>query len=149
MAGDDYCEVEVVGVGHLQGNAVTVILRDGDERQLPITIGHCEALAIVQRLRDEFDSPRPLTQDLLLTLFKRLGATVTQLRIDDLWEGVYYSKLSVEQHGQVLEIDCRPSDGIAVALAAGVPIFVADRVMAAAGLTEDGDAPDAQDPDEL
>src|ERR1035438_680507 len=123
-----YWEVEVKGVGQEQGKPV-VLLRDERDRQLPIYIGPCEALAIFQRLRDEFDPPRPLTQDLALAMWKRLGATLRHLRVDDLWEGVYYSKLAFEQHGGEVLIDCRPSDGIALALSAKVPIYVADAVM--------------------
>jgi bifunctional DNase/RNase len=129
MPDDEFCEVEVRGVGHDAANRVVVVLKDPYDRELPISIGHCEALAIVQRMSDDFDPPRPLTQDLLLTLFRRLGGSLRSLRIDDLWEMVYYSKLSVEQEGKLIDIDCRPSDGIALALAAGVPIYVADRVM--------------------
>lgn len=129
-----YWQVEVRGVEHDGGKPV-VILRDETDRLLPIVIGHCEAVAIAQRLDDDFDPPRPFTQDLALALFKRLAATLTQVRIDDLWEGVYYSKLTLEQEGRVVEVDCRPSDGIALALAAGAPILVAEKVMAEGGQT--------------
>jgi bifunctional DNase/RNase len=125
----NYVEMKVVGVGQDQGNKALVLLQDAHERQLPIWIGHCEAIAIVQRLSEEFDPPRPLTQDLAVNLWKRLGGTLRQLRIDDLWQLVYYSKLSVEQDGRLVDIDCRPSDGIAIALAAGVPIYVAEHVL--------------------
>jgi bifunctional DNase/RNase len=137
MTDSDYVEVEVVGVGHGVDNKAVVLLKDQSDRQLPIWIGHCEALAIVQRLNKEFDPPRPLTQDLAVNLWKRLGGTLTQLRIDDLWEQVYYSKLTVEQDGQSVEIDCRPSDGIAMALTAEVPIFVANRVFVESSREED------------
>lgn len=125
----EYLQVEVVGVGKDEVDRSLVVLRDPQDRRLRIVIGHCEALAIAQRLDDDFDAARPLTQDLILNLWKRLGWTLTQLRIDDLWEMIYYSKLAVERDGELLDIDCRPSDGIALALAAEVPIFVAEQVM--------------------
>lgn len=130
----EYVEVQVVGVGQDPLSRAVVVLRDDQERQLHIWIGNCEAIAIVQRQDDELDPPRPLTHDLALSLWRRLGAELTQLRIDDLWQEVYYSKLSFDQHGQTVDIDCRPSDGIAMALAGKVPIFVAEHVMADSGI---------------
>jgi hypothetical protein len=136
--GEEYWRVEVLGVGHQNGQPV-VLLQDERERKLPIVIGPCEAVAIHQRLTEGFEPPRPLAQDLALNLYRRLGAVLTQLRIDSLFNTIYYSKLEFEQEGRTVELDCRPSDGIALALAAGVPIFVAESVMS----EEDSGAPGA------
>ncbi|NUQ01349.1 MAG: bifunctional nuclease family protein [Armatimonadetes bacterium] len=133
----EYVQVEVLGVARDPSDKSVVHLRDSQDRQLKIWIGRCEAVAIAQRLDQSFDAQRPLTQDLALALWKRLGATLQQLRIDDLWEMIYYSKLTVEKDGQLIDIDCRPSDGIALALAAQVPIFVAEAVMEKGTASED------------
>lgn len=125
-----YVEVVVVGVGQDPLSRAVVVLKDLQDRQLRIWIGNCEAIAIVQRQDADLDPPRPLTHDLALNLWRQLGAELTQLRIDEQWLEVYYSKLSFEQDGRLVDIDCRPSDGIAMALAAHVPIFVAEHVMA-------------------
>lgn len=130
MSDANYVEVEVVGVGHDPLNRALVVLRDNRNRHLQMVIGYCEALAIVQRMNPDFDPGRPLPQDLALNIWKRLGGTLVRLRIDDFWQQTYYGKLTVEQDGRDVDIDCRPSDGIALALSAHVPIFVADHVMA-------------------
>lgn len=122
----EYLEVEVKGVGSSYPSYI-VFLQHHD-RELQIVIGPCEARAIVQRRQEGFEPSRPLTHDLALNLWRQLGAQVSELRIDDLFEEVYYAKLVFERDDQLIEVDCRPSDGIAMALAAGAPIFVAERV---------------------
>ncbi|MCC7490883.1 MAG: bifunctional nuclease family protein [Fimbriimonadaceae bacterium] len=130
MAGaGEYVQVEVVGVGKDPMERSIVVLRDAQERDLRIVIGPCEAIAIAQRLDSAFESPRPLPPDLAVGLWKRLGARLAQLRIDDMWQDIYYSKLTLLRGEEAVEIDCRPSDGIALALTAQVPIYVSDKVM--------------------
>ena len=124
-----YVEVQVDTVGRTDSQHWVVRLRDPVGRQLNIVIGQCEAMAIAQRQMAGFEPQRPLTQDLALNLWRRLGAELLQLRIDDLFEGIYYSKLTVNRHGERIDIDCRPSDGIALALTGRVPIYVSDLVM--------------------
>jgi bifunctional DNase/RNase len=125
---DALVEVQVVGVGQdLRGNEF-VLLRDHQKRQLPIWIGRCEAYAIIMHL-EEHDVPRPMTHDLLLNVIQRLGGKVQQLLIDDLWQNTFYAKVCVAQNEEVLEIDCRPSDGIALAIRAEVPILVSNAVI--------------------
>jgi bifunctional DNase/RNase len=70
-----------------------------------------------------------MTHDLLLNVIQRMGGKVQQLLIDDLWQNTFYAKVCVAREEEVLEIDCRPSDGIALAIRAGVPILVADAVI--------------------
>lgn len=124
-----YVEVQVETVGRLAPDHWVVQLLDGGGRKLQITIGQCEAMAIFQRKMADFEPKRPLTQDLAIALWRRLGGELVQLRIDDLFEGIYYSKLTVNQDGEAIDIDCRPSDGLALALTANVPIYIADTVM--------------------
>ncbi|HIE50620.1 MAG TPA: bifunctional nuclease family protein, partial [Armatimonadetes bacterium] len=91
---------------------------------------------------EEFEMPRPMTHDLLLNVIRRLGGEVERLLIDDLWNNTFYAKICINTGEEVVEIDCRPSDGIALALRAEVPIVVADAVM------EEGRWPTAEEQEE-
>jgi len=111
-----------------------VMLRDIDgERQLPIWIGPCEAEAITIELQD-VPTARPVTHDLLKNSVEELGGTISHILINELREQVFYARLFVDMSGEMLEIDCRPSDAIAVAVRAKVPIFVNAPVMDEAGI---------------
>ena len=149
---DELWEVQVVGVGQdLKGNEF-VLLRDEQQRQLPIWIGRCEAWAIYMRI-EEHDVSRPMTHDLLLNIIQRMGGQIQQLLIDDLWQNTFYAKICVTRDEEILEIDCRPSDGIAVAVRAEVPILVADAVLEEGKwqepeeTDEDGEEEDEEDGD--
>lgn len=100
---------------------------DGD-RTFPIVVGKPEAYAIERRLKG-VEPPRPQTHELLATLMERLGGSLKKILIDDLTEGTFYAKLHIEQDGVEHEIDCRPSDAIALGVAMDVPIFVAEHVL--------------------
>ena len=95
---------------------------------MPIWIGTAEALSISIALEGAV-TPRPLTHDLIKILLDRLSATVEAVLVDDLYNNTYYAKLSVRVNGKLMDIDCRPSDAIAVALRTKVPIYVADAVL--------------------
>ncbi len=101
---------------------------DGD-RSFPIVIGLPEAFAIERRLKG-IEIPRPQTHDLLASTIKHLGGTLKEIVINDLVDGTFYAKLIVEQDGQEVEIDSRPSDAIALGVAENVPIYVAEKVLA-------------------
>lgn len=131
----DEKEVKVVGVfehpeGALGGGATTfVLLQDNHGRKVPIWIGKYEAVAISMTIAgDEFD--RPMTHDLARLIIDRLGATVERVIVDDLFQETFYAKLVLNQEDRQIEIDCRPSDAIAIALRAKAPIFVAEAVIA-------------------
>ena len=79
--------------------------------------------------------PRPLTHDLFLTLFGRLHVTVTKAVITDLRDNTYYATLFLSANGTALELDSRPSDAIALAIRAKVPVLVEERVFDKAGTT--------------
>lgn len=143
MPDDDdlrFVEATVAGVVAIPPRYV-VLLGDG-ERQLEIVVGPCEARAIHQRSREQFSSTRPLTCDLALNTWRQLGASLVELRVDDLFGEVYYAKLVLEQRDELVLVDCRPSDGLALALAAKVPIYVAERVF------EEADRHSGAGPDE-
>ena len=106
-----------------------VILREVEgERILPIWIGSGEAQAIRRILSDE-TFPRPLTHDLLHLIVEGLKAKIARVVISDLRENTFYASVFVERESEVLSIDARPSDSIAVALRARAPIFVNDKLL--------------------
>jgi hypothetical protein len=106
-----------------------VILREAEgERILPIWIGPGEAQAIRRILSDE-PFPRPLTHDLLVLIVEGLKARVSRVVISDLRESTFYATVIVQRDSEVLSIDARPSDSIAVALRAKAPIFVNEELL--------------------
>jgi bifunctional DNase/RNase len=102
---------------------------DGD-RQLPIVIGFFEATSIDRRVRRR-PSPRPLTHDLLVGIVDSLGAELDSVLISELRDHTYFAQLRVKQDGELVEIDARPSDAIAVAVTCDppLPIYVAEEVL--------------------
>jgi len=116
-----------------------VMLREIDgERQLPIWIGPCEAEAITIELQDT-PTARPVTHDLLKNSIEELGGTISHILINELREQVFYARLFVDMDGEMLEIDCRPSDAIAVAVRTKVPIFIDQSVMDEAGIVPEAE----------
>ena len=102
---------------------------DGD-RTFPIMIGIFEATSIDRRVKNQ-NTPRPLTHDLLGGVVEGLGAELDSVVITDLRDGTYYARLRVRQDGEIIEIDSRPSDAIAVAVTCDptLPIYVAEDVL--------------------
>lgn len=116
-----------------------VMLRDVDgERQLPIWIGPFEADAIAIELQDT-EIARPLTHDLLKNVVEELGGVITHILISELRESVFYARLFVRLNGRSKDIDCRPSDAIALAVRCKVPIYVNEEVMHEAGILPEPD----------
>jgi bifunctional DNase/RNase len=126
----DAVRMEVKGVSlDPATSAPMVILVDQDERRvLPIFIGPAEATSIARQLGD-LTTARPLTHDLILNILGQLDAEVTRVLISDVREGTYYAVLFLKTNGQDVPVDSRPSDAIAVALRAGAPIFVTQKVL--------------------
>jgi bifunctional DNase/RNase len=100
---------------------------DGD-RSFPIVIGIFEATSIDRRVKG-ITNPRPLTHDLVANTIENMGGELQDVFINDLREHTYFAKLRVRQDGELVEIDCRPSDAIALAVTAKVPIYVAEDVL--------------------
>jgi uncharacterized protein len=102
---------------------------DGD-RTFPILIGIFEATSIDRRVK-QFHSPRPLTHDLLVNIIDQLGGELQDVVISELKEHTYFALLRVRKEGELIEIDARPSDAIAVAVTAdpALPIYVAEEVL--------------------
>jgi len=108
-----------------------VLLKDLEDRNfLPIWIGMFEAAAIAMELQD-FKSPRPMTHDLMTTILTELGGTVERIVISQIVDNTFYAIIEIKSKSQkeLLKIDARPSDAIAVAVRTKVPIFVSESVM--------------------
>lgn len=126
-----------------------IILKDVNaERYLPIWIGPFEAEAIAIRLRD-IEVARPLTHDLLNNVITELGGAVSHITVTDLRNDTFYAEITVNLDGRRMEIDSRPSDAIALAVRANVPIFVEEGVMAQAGISPETDVTEEVDDEEL
>jgi bifunctional DNase/RNase len=116
-----------------------VILKDIDrDRFLPIWIGPFEAEAITIKLQD-VDVKRPLTHDLLQTFIAELGVVVSHVLVSELRNDTYYARIIIDVDGKHREIDSRPSDAIALAVRANVPIFVTEEVMEKASIVPEED----------
>ena len=100
---------------------------DGD-RSFPIVIGIFEATSIDRRVKG-MPSPRPLTHDLVANVIDQLGGELRDIFISELRDHTYFAKLRIRQNGELVEVDSRPSDAIALAVTAKVPIFVAEDVL--------------------
>jgi bifunctional DNase/RNase len=98
------------------------------ERELHVWIGWPEASAIQSYLEGS-SPPRPMTHDLIANLLVGLQAKVKQLLISEMKEDTFFAQLTLLAGEHTLEIDCRPSDGIAIALRAEAPIYISDELL--------------------
>ena len=128
--------VESIRVSLMTQHRVVILKDQNAERYLPIWIGPFEADAIALEMQ-EVRVARPLTHDLLRTVIAELGATVTHVLINELRDDTYYARIVLDVRGRHAEIDCRPSDAIALAVRVKTRIFVDDDVMERAGLALD------------
>jgi len=106
-----------------------IVLREVDgEREFPIVIGSAEAFAIDRRLKG-IPTPRPLTHDLLASVIEQLGGAIERIEINNLQDHTFFASIHIRQNGEIVEIDSRPSDAIALGIATMVPIYVAEHVL--------------------
>ncbi|MCZ2400878.1 MAG: bifunctional nuclease family protein [Phycisphaerae bacterium] len=112
-----------------------IVLRERNgNRYLHIVIGLPEAVAIQRRIKGETPQ-RPLTHDLLANTIEQLSGEIEKVVISDLHEHTFFARLIVRRAGELIEIDSRPSDAIAVAAGLDVPIYVAEHVLKEAAQT--------------
>ncbi|MBT8380683.1 MAG: bifunctional nuclease family protein [Ignavibacteria bacterium] len=136
------CEILGLSSSPSTGGAYAILLKEIDgNKRLPIIIGAFEAQAIALEI-EGIKPPRPLTHDLLKQLSDNLGATVTEVLVDELRENTFYAKIMLEVSGFTQEIDARPSDAIALAVRAQAPIFVSGPVLEAAAFVPSDDSKD-------
>lgn len=120
---------------NLATNQRVVILKDGQgDRYLFIWIATAEAYSIAMELQGT-TSLRPLTHDLLKTVIADLGGKLISVVINDLSDDIFYARLVLDANGRHVEVDSRPSDAIALAVRAKVPIYVEESVLDHAGVT--------------
>jgi len=99
-----------------------------DRRSFPIVIGIFEATSIDRRVKG-IPNPRPLTHDLVTNVVESMGGEIQDVFISELREHTYFAKLRIRHEGELIEVDARPSDAIALAVTAKVPIYVAEDVL--------------------
>lgn len=110
-------------------NVPIVILRDtSGDRVLPIWVGPAEANAIALQV-ENMSAPRPMTHDLLRDLLGALGVSLSRVIISDLKGSTYYAYLELRQGSEIVLVDARPSDAVALAARTRSPVFVHSRVL--------------------
>lgn len=130
MGDKEMREVKVMHLGlDRSSNTPVVILQEKDgERVLPIWIGPSEASAIAMELAGVKFS-RPLTHDLVKQVILGLGGQMSRVSITQVKENTYYAEMEIRQNDNVVRIDARPSDSIAVALRLGAPIYTQEDLL--------------------
>ena len=120
-------ELRRIIINEVEEDQVVVLAEVDGERALPIVIGLFEASSIDRRIKG-LPSPRPLTHDLIVETVELMGGDIQDILITELKEHTYYAKIRVRHEGELISVDCRPSDAIAVAVTARVPIYVNEDV---------------------
>ena len=145
MTHDDkqFVRVTVSGMARdARENPVVLLKSDEGEEVLPIWIGHSEGMAIELTIKGE-KFERPLTHDLLRVTIESLGAVVSKVAITELRSNTFFAKIYLQRGHDVIVMDARPSDSVALALKAEAPIFVARDVFLAHKRSLDSEAPPA------
>ena len=135
-------ELEIVALSHsiTQTHSYAVVLGEVDGlRRLPIVIGGFEAQAIAVAL-EKMHPSRPLTHDLMKNFMNAFNVELLEIVINDLQEGIFYSKLVCHSENDTIEIDSRTSDALALAVRFGCPIYTYENILESAGILMD-DAP--------
>jgi hypothetical protein len=119
-------------ISELTENQVIYLQEVDGNREFPILIGIFEATNIDRRVKDDYEPARPLTHDLVVSIADALGAAVESVIISELNHSTYFAQLRLrKQDGELIEIDSRPSDAIAVAVTFSppLPIYVSEHVL--------------------
>ncbi|MCL5735420.1 MAG: bifunctional nuclease family protein [Actinobacteria bacterium] len=126
-----YEKVNVYGVSFdVSSKQPIVLLRvEGQNRFLPIWIGHPEAAAILMKLQNA-ELPRPMTHDLLASVIGQLSASVARVLVTELRDNTFYAVVQLEtEKGEEIKVDSRPSDAIALAVRTDAPIFASSQLL--------------------
>ncbi len=129
-------EIDSIRVSLENYQRVVILKQKDGDKYLFIWIGTHEAEAIAVRLQ-EVQVPRPLTHDLLHNSIKELGGAIERVTISGLENDTYFARIGVRVGEKIVDIDSRPSDALAIAVRAKVPILVDDAVMEKAGVLQD------------
>jgi RNA polymerase sigma factor (sigma-70 family) len=117
-----------------RGHSALVLLDEAGHRALGIWIGAAEAAAIEMGL-SKSQLPRPMTMNFMASILKAAGATLDEVRIETLKDETFYATAKIRSGDTVNEIDARPSDAIALAVATGSPVFVAEEILEKCAVT--------------
>jgi uncharacterized protein len=134
-------ELEIVALSHsiTQTHSYAVVLGEVNGlRRLPIVIGGFEAQAIAVAL-ERMQPSRPLTHDLMKNFMLAFNVDLHEIIINDLQEGIFYSKLLCSSENDTVEIDSRTSDALALAVRFGCPIYTYDNILEQAGILMEDD----------
>lgn len=117
-------------ISEINENQVVFLKEVGGDRQFPILIGIFEATSIDRRVKS-IKRPRPLTHDLLVSVVETMGGELDSVVINELKNQTYFASLRVRRDGELIEIDARPSDAIAIAVTCDpeLPIYVEESVL--------------------
>ncbi len=123
-------EMKVMGIAlDTRSGSPIVVLHDLDNKKaLPIWIGSAEASAIIRKI-EKLAVTRPMTHDLVVDVVNKTNFTVDRVEINDVEEETYFATIFLVKGDEVIEIDSRPSDAIAIAMRAEAPIFVTENVL--------------------
>ena len=124
-------EMKVMGIAlDTRTGSPIVVLHDLDNRKaLPIWIGSAEASAIIRKI-ENLGVVRPMTHDLIVSIVEKVGYKLDRIEINNVEKETYYATLYLVKDEEIIEIDARPSDAIAVAMRMNAPIFVTANVLA-------------------
>lgn len=128
--------IESIRVSLMNYQRVVILKEKESDRYLPIWIGPAEADAIAVRLQD-VQVARPLTHDLLRSVIEELGGSIDHILVNDLSNDTFFAKIVLKVDGRSVDIDARPSDAIALAVRAQVPIYADESVLEKAGVRLD------------
>ena len=128
--------IDSIRVSLMNYQRVVILKEKMADRYLPIWIGPAEADAIAVKLQD-VTVPRPLTHDLLRSVIDALGATINSIIVSELKNDTFYAKIVLNVDGGQMELDSRPSDALALAVRAEVPIYAEEVVLDKAGILLD------------
>jgi bifunctional DNase/RNase len=125
-------ELEGLGVESRSGTPVILLREPQSDTRIPIWIGQQEAMAIAAEL-EEVTPPRPLTHDLMITFIRHVGFQIEYVEISDLKDGTFYAEIRLVRGDELITLDSRPSDAIALAVRVGCKLRVNERVLTELG----------------
>ena len=130
-----------LGLDSVSNSYVVILQEKGGERLLPIWIGQPEAESIVMEMQG-IKPPRPLTHDLCKRLIVGMGGSLRRVQITKVKENTYFAELHIHRGDDVVQIDARPSDSIALALRLSAPIFAQEALLTAVAVEEAAESQD-------
>jgi len=129
-------ELTRILIAEMRDQHIIVLREKNGTRAFPIVIGIFEAMAIDRHVK-EVPLTRPLTHNLLLSVIQAMGGKLERVVINDLSNDIFYGRLHIRRDGQIIDVDSRPSDAIALAVHENCPIFVEEHVLTEASGTFD------------